>query len=77
MASRDGLVVYDTATSRVHYLNATATLVFEVGDGTRSTDELLGDRARAAAQAERAAMLVSDRYRHAARRAARTAVVLG
>jgi PqqD family protein of HPr-rel-A system len=37
----DGLVVYDTATSRVHYLNATATLVFEVCDGTRSADAIV------------------------------------
>lgn len=37
----DGLVVYDTKTDRVHYLNATATLVFEVCDGTRTADTIV------------------------------------
>jgi hypothetical protein len=36
----DGLVVYDTKTSRVHYLNATATLVFELCDGTHPAESL-------------------------------------
>jgi hypothetical protein len=37
----DGLVVYDTKTSRVHYLNATATLVFELCDGTRPAESIV------------------------------------
>ena len=37
----DGLVVYDTTADRVHYLNATATLVFEVCDGTNTPDTIV------------------------------------
>lgn len=37
----DGLVVYDTGADRVHYLNATATLVFEMCDGTKTPDAIV------------------------------------
>ena len=36
----DGFVVFDAATDRVHYLNPTATVVFSLCDGTRTTDEI-------------------------------------
>jgi hypothetical protein len=36
----NGLVVYDTNTDRVHYLNATATVVFELCDGTKTADAI-------------------------------------
>ena len=36
----DGLVVFDAATDRVHYLNPTASVVFSLCDGTRTTDEI-------------------------------------
>jgi hypothetical protein len=36
----DGLVVYDAAADRVHYLNASATLVFSLCDGARSATEI-------------------------------------
>jgi hypothetical protein len=36
----DGLVVYDARTDRVHYLNATAALVFSLCDGQRTPAEL-------------------------------------
>lgn len=35
---KDGLVVYDPASDRVHYLNATAAVVFTLCDGTRDAD---------------------------------------
>jgi hypothetical protein len=34
---KDGLVVYDPAQDRVHYLNATAAVVFTLCDGTQDT----------------------------------------
>ena len=34
------VVVYDTSTSRLHYLNPTAALILELCDGNRSTNEL-------------------------------------
>ena len=37
---RDGLTVYDPATDRVHYLNATAAIVFTLCDGTHSASEI-------------------------------------
>jgi hypothetical protein len=36
----DGLVVYQREPERVHYLNNTAALVFELCDGTRSPDDI-------------------------------------
>ena len=36
----DGLVVFDASTDRVHYLNPTATVVFSLCDGTRTTEEV-------------------------------------
>jgi hypothetical protein len=36
----DGLVVYDTATDRVHYLNESATVIFELCNGERTTDQI-------------------------------------
>ncbi|HEX3632921.1 MAG TPA: PqqD family peptide modification chaperone [Casimicrobiaceae bacterium] len=36
----DGLVVYDAARDRVHYLNATAALLLESCDGTLPAAEL-------------------------------------
>jgi hypothetical protein len=49
----DGLVVFDAATDRVHYLNATATVVFSLCDGARTADQI-ADLVRAAWQMERA-----------------------
>jgi hypothetical protein len=42
----DGLVVYQREPERVHYLNNTAAVVFELCDGERSADDiatLVGD----------------------------------
>jgi hypothetical protein len=36
----DGFVVFDASTDRVHYLNPTATVVFSLCDGTRTTTEI-------------------------------------
>ncbi|HEY2814314.1 MAG TPA: PqqD family protein [Acidimicrobiales bacterium] len=36
----DGLVLYQQDPERVHYLNNTASLVFELCDGRRSPDEI-------------------------------------
>jgi hypothetical protein len=36
----DGLTVFDPATGRVHYLNATAAIVFTLCDGTCSAPEI-------------------------------------
>ena len=36
----DGLVVYDATTDRVHYLNATASLVLSLCDGRRTPEQL-------------------------------------
>lgn len=36
----DGLVVFDATTDRVHHLNPTASVVFALCDGTRTTGEL-------------------------------------
>jgi hypothetical protein len=36
----DGLVVYQREPERVHYLNNTAALVFELCDGTRSPKDI-------------------------------------
>jgi len=37
----DGLVVYQTATERVHYLNAVASVVFELCTGEHTEDEIV------------------------------------
>ena len=37
----DGLVVYDLTNDRVHYLNATATLVFALCDGEHVVEEIV------------------------------------
>jgi hypothetical protein len=39
---RDGLTVYDSATDRIHYLNATAAIVFAFCDGQRSASDMAG-----------------------------------
>jgi len=36
----DGLVVYQASTDRVHYLNPTASLVFELCTGAHSEEEI-------------------------------------
>ncbi len=36
----DGLVVYDTSTERVHYLNHTAAFILQLCDGTKPPSEL-------------------------------------
>lgn len=36
----DGFVVFDASTDRVHYLNPTASVVFSLCDGTRTTAEV-------------------------------------
>ena len=36
----DGLVVYDGDRDRVHYLNATASVVYTLCDGERTVDEI-------------------------------------
>ena len=36
----DGLVVYDAATDRVHYLNQSATVIFELCNGERTTEQI-------------------------------------
>jgi hypothetical protein len=36
----DGLVVYQTATERVHYLNAVASVVFELCTGEHTEEEI-------------------------------------
>jgi PqqD family protein of HPr-rel-A system len=43
----DETVVYDPTTGEVHYLNATAALVFELCDGSGSVQEIAGDLAEA------------------------------
>ena len=36
----DGFVVFDASNDRVHYLNPTATVVFSLCDGSRTTEEV-------------------------------------
>ena len=38
--AQDGLVVFNPETDRVHHLNGTAAVVFELCDGTRDTSDL-------------------------------------
>ena len=42
----DGYVVYQTAADRVHYLNKTAAIVFELCDGARGAGRHCGARKR-------------------------------
>ena len=37
----DGYVIYQTAADRVHYLNRTAAMVFELCDGARGSDDIV------------------------------------
>ena len=37
----DGYVIYQTDADRVHYLNKTAAIVFELCDGARGTDDIV------------------------------------
>jgi hypothetical protein len=37
----DGLVIYDLATGRVHYLNVTASLVFALCTGEHNDDQIV------------------------------------
>lgn len=38
----DGLVVFEPTSRRVHHLNVTATLVFELCTGENTVDEIVG-----------------------------------
>jgi len=38
----DGLIVYQESTERVHHLNPTAAIVFQLCDGTRDATEIAG-----------------------------------
>ncbi len=42
---RDGLIVYDATRDRVHYLNATASVVFTLCDGEHSPDAMADELA--------------------------------
>jgi Coenzyme PQQ synthesis protein D (PqqD) len=37
----DGYIIYQTAVDRVHYLNNTAAIVFELCDGARDADDIV------------------------------------
>jgi coenzyme PQQ synthesis protein D (PqqD) len=37
----DGYVIYQIETDRVHYLNKTAAIVFELCDGARGADDIV------------------------------------
>ena len=37
----DGYIIYQTASDRVHYLNNTAAIVFELCDGARDADDIV------------------------------------
>jgi len=37
----DGYVIYQIAADRVHYLNKTAAIVFELCDGARGADDIV------------------------------------
>jgi hypothetical protein len=37
----DGYIIYQTAADRVHYLNNTAAVVFELCDGARGAEEIV------------------------------------
>ncbi len=42
----DGYVIYQTAADRVHYLNKTAAIVFELCDGARGAADIVARVAR-------------------------------
>ena len=42
---RDGLIVYDATRDRVHYLNATASVVFTLCDGEHPADAMADELA--------------------------------
>ena len=44
----DGLVVFDPAVQQVHYLNNTASIVFELCDGATSPEQMVALAAEAA-----------------------------
>jgi hypothetical protein len=48
----DGYVIYNAPQSRVHYLNATAALVFELCNGQRSQAAIASLLAQASGQAD-------------------------
>jgi Coenzyme PQQ synthesis protein D (PqqD) len=37
----DGYIIYQVAADRVHYLNTTAAIVFELCDGARDSDDIV------------------------------------
>jgi hypothetical protein len=37
----DGYIIYQTAADRVHYLNNTAAVVFELCDGSRGAEDIV------------------------------------
>ena len=37
----DGYIIYQTAADRVHYLNNTAAIVFELCDGARGSEDIV------------------------------------
>jgi Coenzyme PQQ synthesis protein D (PqqD) len=39
----DGLIVYEESTERVHHLNPTAAIVFQLCDGSRDATEIAWD----------------------------------
>jgi hypothetical protein len=43
----DGYIVYQNARDRVHYLNKTAAIIFEMCDGQRGQDDVIARTARA------------------------------
>jgi hypothetical protein len=43
----DGYIVYDNARDRVHYLNQTAAIIFELCDSNIEADDVVGRVARA------------------------------
>jgi hypothetical protein len=43
----DGYIVYQTSRDRVHYLNKTAAIIFELCDGRRDVDDVVSRTAQA------------------------------
>jgi hypothetical protein len=43
----EGLIVFDSTSDLIHYLNSTAAVVFTLCDGTRSASEIAGFMAEA------------------------------
>ncbi len=42
----DGLIVYDPSSDQVHHLNPTASVIFDLCDGTRDTDAIASTLAK-------------------------------